>query len=247
MSQQKIGCGAIWGGVHGADLEAETGGLVASLFSSSADGQKGGDIYFLSCCQGDVLTKIAIADVTGHGEVVADISQKLYGQLLERINSASGDSILRELNQYAVNTGFRAITTATIASFQRLSEDLYYASAGHHPILVRREDESDWIKIELPRVPAGGNAPLGVGQDQRFDQCDVKLRPGDQIFLHTDGLIDVPDGHGERFGETRLMDVLTEGDRDARQLKRQVLDAMGDFSRQPFDHDDTTFIAATIR
>jgi hypothetical protein len=41
----------------------------------------GGDIYFFGVCKGDTITRLAIADVTGHGEAVSEISRFVYDSL----------------------------------------------------------------------------------------------------------------------------------------------------------------------
>jgi serine phosphatase RsbU (regulator of sigma subunit) len=41
----------------------------------------GGDIYYFGVCKGDTITRLAIADVTGHGEAVSEISQYVYDSL----------------------------------------------------------------------------------------------------------------------------------------------------------------------
>jgi serine phosphatase RsbU (regulator of sigma subunit) len=41
----------------------------------------GGDIYYFGVCKGDTISRLAIADVTGHGEAVSEISQYVYDSL----------------------------------------------------------------------------------------------------------------------------------------------------------------------
>jgi len=38
-------------------------------------------IYYFGVCRGDVITRLAIADVIGHGETVSEISQYVYEAL----------------------------------------------------------------------------------------------------------------------------------------------------------------------
>ena len=118
MSQiYRIACSKIWGGIRGNDLEVVTSGIRASLFSSACDGGKGGDIYYLSVCSSDLLTRIAIADVMGHGHAAADISGWLYESLESNMDSHEGNEILSDLNQQAIQYGYKAITTAAVVTF----------------------------------------------------------------------------------------------------------------------------------
>ena len=74
----QLSCGEIWGGIRNCDVDFTSAGLTASLYSVASDGAKGGDIYFLSFCDGNPLTRMILADVLGHGEDVSQISQIIY-------------------------------------------------------------------------------------------------------------------------------------------------------------------------
>ena len=65
---QRLQCAQVWGGVRNEDVDIRTSCMTASLYSSSADGGKGGDIYFVSVCNHDQLTRVALASrSTGFG------------------------------------------------------------------------------------------------------------------------------------------------------------------------------------
>lgn len=119
IDMYEIKCGELWGGIRGTDVAAITSGVEASLFSSACGGGKGGDIYYLSACASDLLTRIAMADVVGHGKAVPDTSEWLYHSLRERMSGVEGNEVLSDLNALAVQHGHTAITTATIAAFHR--------------------------------------------------------------------------------------------------------------------------------
>ena len=69
------------GGTRNRDVEVSAGKVIGSIYSASSDGSKGGDIYYFGVCKGDTITRLAIADVTGHGEAVSKISQFVYDSL----------------------------------------------------------------------------------------------------------------------------------------------------------------------
>ena len=127
----RLQCGEIWGGFRNQDLDAYSAGVTATLYSSACDDGKGGDIYFLSVCESDLLTRIAIADVVGHGGVVSTVSQFIYDALKSHMNDPSGDAILVEVNRIATHYGINAMTTAAIVAFYIADRNLYFAYAGH--------------------------------------------------------------------------------------------------------------------
>jgi len=77
----RLECKDLWGGIRNQDLEIAAGKVIGSIYSASSEGGKGGDIYYFGVCKGDVISRLAIADVTGHGEAVSEISQFVYDAL----------------------------------------------------------------------------------------------------------------------------------------------------------------------
>ncbi|MDJ0783254.1 MAG: hypothetical protein QNJ22_14855 [Desulfosarcinaceae bacterium] len=79
--QDRLECRYVWGGIKNQDFDISAGRIMGSIYSASSEGAKGGDIYYLGACRGDEISRLAIADVTGHGEAVAEISQFVYEAL----------------------------------------------------------------------------------------------------------------------------------------------------------------------
>jgi hypothetical protein len=80
-SHGRLECKEIWGGTHDQDIEVSAGKVIASIYSAACCGGRGGDIYYFGVCKGDIITRLAIADVVGHGEAVSDVSQYVYDSL----------------------------------------------------------------------------------------------------------------------------------------------------------------------
>jgi sigma-B regulation protein RsbU (phosphoserine phosphatase) len=243
----KIQCAEVWGGIQNATLEASTSGIRASLYSSSCDGGRGGDVYYFSVCGHDVLTRVALADVTGHGETVSHVSQWLYDSLAARMNSRRCDKVLLDLNREADVFGEEAISTAAVVGFYRWTGRLYFSYAGHPPALVYRRRAGKWAPIELREKAGLRNLPVGVTDKTRFDQGQMRLRRGDRLLLYTDGVIEAPDPAGRLFGVERLLEVLNrEGGQELRMLRDAVLGAVRQHTGGPLTHDDVTVLAIEI-
>ena len=249
----RIQCAEVWGGIRNQEQDACSSGIVASLYSSSCDGGKGGDIYYLSVCRSDLLTRVAIADVKGHGQAVSEVSQFIYDGLQAHMDDASGDDMLKEVNQLAVGRGLEAMTTAAIVAFFQGNSTLYFAYAGHHPALVKRKQDSAWIEAtvdEQDDAGSGGylNPPLAVMPDTSYTQQSLALTAGDRVFLYTDGVIEAPDRKGNLFGSDRLRALLEEhGSAPLPQLKAAVLHELRDYTGGKLAHDDVTLLAIEIR
>lgn len=80
-SHGRLECKDIWGGIRDRDIEVSAGKVIASIYSAACCGGRGGDIYYFGVCKGDIITRLAIADVTGHGEAVSEVSQYVYDAL----------------------------------------------------------------------------------------------------------------------------------------------------------------------
>ena len=80
-SDGRLECREILGGIRDRDVEVSAGKVIASIYSAACCGGMGGDIYYFGVCRGDTITRLAIADVTGHGEAVTEISQFVFDSL----------------------------------------------------------------------------------------------------------------------------------------------------------------------
>jgi len=243
-----IRCAEIWGGIEDADLDVCTNTLTASLYSGASDGGKGGDIYYFSVCGRDMLTRVAVADVVGHGEVVSSVSQWLYDALVARMDSLDGSAVLVDLNHVANERGLKALTTAAVISFYAANSNLYFSYAGHPPLLIRRRQDKQWRPALLKPHTKLANLPLGATDSGLYDQEQMPLVSGDRLFLYTDGLIEPRGADGRVFGEARLLAVLEEvGEASLYELKNGVLAAVRRHTGGALTHDDITLMAMEVR
>ncbi|WP_261843244.1 PP2C family protein-serine/threonine phosphatase [Aliamphritea ceti] len=243
-----IKCKEVWGGIRNIDEDVRTCGVEASVYSSSADGDSGGDIYYFSVCSTDKLTRIVVADVMGHGSAARNTSAWLYKALHDNMNMVDGSHILRQLNRQANDIGYEAMTTAAIIAYYLNTDRLYFSYAGHHPVLIKRSSDSNWHELQLPLVERIADCPLAIDEDAEYSQCDIPFDTGDKVFLYTDGLIEAPSPDGELFGLERLIKLLDRyADVSPQMLKYKLLEALRKHTCQShFSHDDTTFTAIEV-
>ncbi|MDJ0839311.1 MAG: PP2C family protein-serine/threonine phosphatase [Acidobacteriota bacterium] len=242
MGSFRICKGEVWGGIADADKDLETGAISASLYARSAEGGKGGDIYYLSVCCGDRLTRIAVADVVGHGKTVSDMSDWVYRELRDHMNDQHGNAMVQRLNNKVEERGLTAMTTMAVAGLIVKDSNLYFTYAGHPPMLIRRGGSDQWEKATIPRVRAT-NLPLGVVRDSPYEQQTTRLADGDQLFIYTDGLLEAPSPDGELFGEQRMRTALTElAGESPKRVKEGMLETVQAHTGGALDHDDMTML-----
>ena len=240
-----LSCGEIWGGIRNCDDDVASAGLTASLYSIASDGGKGGDIYYLSLCDSNALTRMILADVIGHGEDVSQISQIIYQAIKLHKNDAAVDKLLSELNQTALKIGLDAMTTMVVAGFYRRDGNLYFANAGHPPALIKPRNESSWLELK----PAKGvNDPvLGVLPQANYAQSVMRVSRGDNLMLYSDGLIEAHHKHKGFFTMSRLKNLLNQHPMvPTSTLKHIVVDEIRRFTGGSLKHDDVTIMIVRI-
>lgn len=248
----RLRCAEVWGGIHNADTDACSAGLTASLFNAAYTGGKGGDIYYLSVCGSDRLTRVAVADVVGHGPEVSGVSQWLYDSMLERMNDPAGDGVLNQINRVAADRGIRAMTTAAIVSYYLRDHCVRYTYAGHYPALVLRRGERRWEPLDAAadeQAPDPTGPPLAVVPDATYAQRSTEMGRGDRIVMYTDGVVEAPspDGAAGLFGSGRLMDLLARvAGAPLARIKADLVAALRAHTGGPLSHDDVTIMALEL-
>ena len=207
-SADHLRCNGVWGGNKNACHDIRTSGLNVSVYANASDGTEGGDICYVAACKNDMLTRIVLCDVQGHGSHVSAIANSIYRAVRNSMNRCQRHGVLSELNQILLRQGARAHATAALITFNTCDFRLYFSYAGHPAILSRQCSGKQW----LPLVPAsdgeGANLPLGMFPLTRYDQDTVALRSGDRLALYSDGLVEAESATGEVFGVERLSAVL---------------------------------------
>ena len=86
---------------------ASSTGLEAWIFSQPYQGEStGGDVHYLSLCVGGIVTRILLADVSGHG-IKVDATSNILKKLLRRfMNAKRQDRLVEELGGAIVGLGF---------------------------------------------------------------------------------------------------------------------------------------------
>jgi len=84
-SHGRIECKEVFGGIQNKDIEVSAGKVIASIYSSACCGGRGGDIYYFGVCRDGEITRLAVADVAGHGEAVTQVSQFVYDSVKEHM------------------------------------------------------------------------------------------------------------------------------------------------------------------
>ncbi|RSM63502.1 serine/threonine-protein phosphatase [Amycolatopsis sp. WAC 01376] len=132
--------------------------------------------------------------------------------------------------------GDGAAVRGTLAELDLAHGDLRHLEAGGQPPLVLgTEHEADRASTvdSLPR------SPFGTGPPGRI--MTTRLRPGDLVVLHTEGLSDARDADGERFGLAECLNA--HAGRLPPETTRRVLHAAKSHCRGTFTGDAGLLVA----
>lgn len=144
------------------------------------------------------------------------------------------------------------MTTAAVVAYYTQEKEVRVSYAGHPPILYKRVGEMAWsyakplgLKGQSDGFPL--NIPLAIDLDTQYGQFTIPMKPGDRLFIYTDGIIDTPSPEGESFGLARLKDVLDANtEASISKLKSAVLRTINQYAQKELTHDDVTLIALEI-
>ncbi|MHC4508841.1 MAG: PP2C family protein-serine/threonine phosphatase [Planctomycetota bacterium] len=251
-SNCRLECSGLWGGIRNRNLDVTAGKVITSIYSSACDGGKGGDIYYFGVCKDDRITRLAIADVVGHGQAVADVSQFVYDSLRTHMCDLDSGNILGSVNQLVSARGLEAMTTAAIIAYDSEEGEASVSYAGHPPVLYRRMNDKEWSSATPSEENVQGdsaliNVPLAIAPDALYGNVAIPMASGDRLFVYTDGITEACTPQGELFGHERLKDILDANcDVPLSELKAVVLRALHKHTQAGLSHDDVTLIALEI-
>jgi manganese transport protein len=195
----------------------------------------GGDFYDLRRVSRHL--SLCIADVSGKGTKAALISAALRGLLDETAERLMDPAeFLRHLNARFYSTlPDEMFITMFYGHLDLTSGELRYASAGHDPPLLTRQEGVDSL------MPTG--AALSLMPELTATTRCTRLRPGETLFLYTDGLTNARHPLGGRLGEEQIAGWLRErAALPPAELLAQLLDLAFPKVRAPLE-DDVVVIA----
>jgi serine phosphatase RsbU (regulator of sigma subunit)/PAS domain-containing protein len=193
----------------------------------------GGD-WFATRATADGGGLFAIGDAAGHGlPAAAAMARTRNGLLGLACTGEPAGRLVGWLNELVGNMDPPATGTAIVAHYDPSRRALEWTCAGHPPPILVREGRA--APLEVVRDPMLGAMPW------RYTTITTGLRPGDLLFLYTDGLVERRDADlDERIGRlTRILE-------DSSMRPDLALDEV--MSRMEFDRaaDDTTLFAVSV-
>jgi len=169
---------------------------------------RGGDLHYLSVCSQGFVSRIALADVAGHGEFVSAAADRLRDLLRRHADVWDQSDVVRELNDsFLKGASGGEYATALVLSHYSGSGELLFTNAGHLPPLWYHAEDGTWsLMLEsTPYAKEIGDLPIGLIPGTPYTQTAVQLGLGDLVVLYTDGITESTDHAGEQLEKDGLL------------------------------------------
>lgn len=240
-------CMELWSGNSSVESLASSTGLEAWIFSQPYRGEStGGDVHYLSLCVGGIVTRILLADVSGHG-IKVDATSNILKKLLRRfMNAKRQDRLVEELNrEFSELEQSGRFATAVIATYLSHKNQLLLTNAGHPRPLLYRKSVGRWQYLNhVSAEEQAGNLPLGIDDSTRYEHAALQIESGDMLLLYTDAFTEAGTDHLQLLGESGLLSLvesipLTDS---IDQFGRKLVDAVRAFAGGSANDDETLIV-----
>lgn len=204
----------------------------------------GGDFYDVYLLDENHIAFL-IADVSGKGIPAAMFmmtAKTMIRNLAE--TGASPDEVFTNANgQLCANNEAGMFVTAWMGILDLQTGDVRFVNAGHNPPLLKRKDGSfEYLKTRAGFVLAGMDG-------YHYRMGEMRLDPGDVLFLYTDGVTEATDAKTELFGEERLLSTLNSigAKENAEAICHRVKNDVDAFVGEAPQFDDITMLCLRYR
>ena len=207
--------------------------------SMTAAKEVGGDFYDFFFIDDDHIA-LVMADVSGKG-IPAALFMMVARTCIKNRAMLGGtpSEILYDVNNQLCEGNVAGLFVTVWLGILEISTGKgISANAGHeHP--VQRTNGDEYALIVYKHSPA-----VAAMEGMRFRDHEFELRPGDSLFVYTDGVAEASNADNELFGTDRMLNALNK-DPDAmpEQVLNNVMEGINDFVQGAEQFDDITMLA----
>jgi phosphoserine phosphatase RsbU/P len=241
-----LGCLEIWGGNHRVSHALELPGLTGWLHSEPTEQSiQGGDVHYISVCSKGVLTRLALADVSGHGQSAGSVAVLLRSLIRKHIDTWDQSELMRELNtSLSSRVTHCQYASAVLFAYYQPTRELIFTNAGHPPALWYHAATKtwDWLESTTPLAHIIEGLPLGLIHGTDYVQVAVRLELEDMLILYTDGITDARNPDGGMLGRDGLLAIAqTLSIDEPAQMAVRLIARLEEFRGTTPHDDDCTF------
>ena len=203
----------------------------------------GGDFYDFFFVDDDHFGMM-IADVAGKGipaSLIMMVSKALIKSRLKG-GESPGETLSHVNNQLLDGAETDMFVTVWLAVVEISTGRGKVSNAGHEHPAIRRKDGGYEYSVYRH------SPPVGSMSDIVFKEHEFELKPGDSIFVYTDGVTEATSAETELLGEHRLLEALNREPGSApKKTADNVMECIDGFVRDAEQFDDITMLVFLYR
>ncbi|MBQ7584249.1 MAG: serine/threonine-protein phosphatase [Lachnospiraceae bacterium] len=203
----------------------------------------GGDFYDFFLTDESHLA-FMIADVSDKGIPASLFMMSAKNLISYRAREGgSPGEILTTVNSHLCrNNDSMMFVTVWLGILDLKTGILSFASAGHEPPAIRTGDGPFVLRADDSHGIA-----MGVMEDAVYPESETGLKPGDVIYIYTDGVTEARNASDELFGTERMLACLDGAKDDTPEgIIHKVNEALEDYARGVRQSDDITMLAVRL-
>lgn len=201
----------------------------------------GGDLYDFYI--EDNKMYIIIGDVSGKGvpaSLVMAVTCRLFRTVASNVLDPS--AIVKSLNDaLSESNESNMFCTAFVGILDFETGILRYCNAGHNPpVIVSNEGKASLL-------PVISNLALGIWKEFDFEDQEIKIEKGTNIFLYTDGVNEAESSEKKLYGEERMLQCLSNHyKKSPKDIVEEILKEIKNHARNAEQNDDITMLCCTL-
>jgi len=186
-----------------------------------------GDFYWASNSQG--VSYHAVVDCTGHGvpgALMTIMANSLLKDIVIKRGITEPKDVLKTLDeelQQMINAPGNRVKASdgmdiSFLSYDKAAGIVKFAGAFRPMVIVSEENITEY---------RGSRCPIGFYHDveKHFEQVEIKVKPGDMIYLFSDGFADQFGGEdGKKFNKKNFKDLLLSVNDMEMEVQRSFLE-----------------------
>ena len=243
---ETLQCMRVWGSNQAFDTELSAGGLDLRLICRPFErAEAGGDVTYISACATGRISRLLVADVSGHGAEVAGVADQLRILMERSVNRIDPRKLVEEMNErFTELAESQVFATAVVLSYFAPTRHLSICNAGHPAPLLYRAGTGRWEALaQKPRAGTRVDLPLGFLEGVSYSCLRFRMKRGDRVLVYTDSLFEAKDPAGEPLHLPGLCKAVGSLDpSDSGKLVPALLDRIESLDEGNLADDDVTAI-----
>ena len=186
------------------------------------------------------LLSVSLSRILSHVEDQSSLLRKKITNS-PKYQLVSPKKVLKQLNRrFTLNLETAQFFTLLYGILDVETYEFRFSSAGHpNPVFLQKQTD--------PTIIESAGLPIGFCKDFNYKEYSLRMKPGDRLFLYSDGITEAKKSNCEQFGAKRLLDALQQSRNE--QLKnslKSLVKSVEDWCDDAGIDDDISVLAIEI-